>query len=28
VLDGGACYFRAWWSPKSKAFVGIGFNHH
>lgn len=28
VLDGGACYFRAWWSPESEAFIGIGFNGH
>ena len=26
VADGGGCYFRAWWSPKSKSFARIMFN--
>lgn len=26
VSDGGPCYFRAWWSPKRRSFVGIIFN--
>lgn len=26
VADGGACYFRTWWSPVSHAFVRVMFN--
>jgi hypothetical protein len=26
VSDGGPCYFRAWWSPRSDTFIGVSFN--